>query len=55
MIQMTVRELIELLEELPQNYPVVSDCAEITEVVVRDEEYFTDEYFYTEGYVVKIL
>ena len=52
---MTVSELIDRLEELPQDYPVVVDNQEITEVVVRDEIYCTNEYVYKDGLLVKLL
>lgn len=51
---MTVRDLIEILEELPQDYPVTTDSAEITEIVVRDEIYYTEDGLYDEGFVVKL-
>ena len=53
---MTVRELIEALEALPQDYPVVSsDNIVISDIVVRDELYSTEEGLYDEGFVVKLL
>lgn len=54
MSSMTVRDLIEALEELPPDYPVATDGAEITEIVVRDEMYYTEDGLYNEGIVVKL-
>lgn len=42
MIQVTVRELIETLEEYPMDLPVVTDYREIDEVSVDDSFYFLD-------------
>ena len=39
---MTVRELIEELEELPMDYPVVTDYREITDINLTDSFYFLD-------------
>ena len=55
MITLTVRELIEALEELPQDYPVVADNMVVSDVVIRDELYSTEEGFYDEGLVVKLI
>lgn len=51
---MTVKELIDILERMPENAPVVIDGAEATEVLVRDEIYFSEEFDYHEGVIVKI-
>ena len=52
---MTVKELIDRLEELPQDYPVVVENHEITEIVIRDEIYYTDEYVYKDGLIIKLI
>ena len=57
MSKMTVRELIDALENMPPDFPVVIGGVEITEVtetLIRDELYLTDERYYDEGLVVKI-
>ena len=51
---MTVRDLIEILEQYPQDCHVVADDAEITEVVIRDEVYYTEDNIYDEGLIVKL-
>jgi len=54
---MKVRELIETLEEMPPEYHVVvhgTELTEVTEVLIRDELYFTEDHGYDEGLVVKI-
>jgi len=51
---MTVQELIEALEELPPDLPVVADGCEISEVLIRDEIYFTEDHNYQEGTIVKV-
>lgn len=51
---MTVKEVIDRLEELPQDYPVATDEGEITLVVIRDEIYYTEDHGYIEGPVVKL-
>ena len=51
---MTVRELIELLEEMPQDLPVCLEGQEITEAVLRDEVYFTAEFQYKDGEIIKL-
>ena len=51
---MTVRDLIEILEELPMDLPVVENGCEITEVLIRDELYLTAENGYQEGMIVKV-
>ena len=48
---MTVRELIEELEELPMDLPVVTDYQEITEVNLDDNFYFLDR-ISKEGYTI---
>ena len=53
---MTVRELIEELEELPMDLPVVNDVKEIEEVAF-DELYFLDgsptQYVYSAAIVLR--
>ena len=51
---MTVKELIERLEELDPNATVVVDGSEVEEVVLRDEMFYTAEGLYSEGYIVKL-
>ena len=51
---MTVRELIEELEQFPLDLPVVENGCEITEVVIRDEVYLTSEDGYKDGLIVKV-
>ncbi len=51
---MTVRDLIEALEELPLDLPVTENECEVTEVLVREEIYFTEDHEYKEGLIVKI-
>lgn len=53
-MNMTVRELIEALEGMPQNYHIVADNAEITEIVIREEVYYNEEGVYSEGMIVKL-
>lgn len=40
---MTVRDLIEELEEMPQDLPVVTDYRNITKVIYNDNFYFLDK------------
>lgn len=54
MIKLTVRDLIEILEGLQQDAPVCNDTGEITEVVVREELYYSENGIYDEGIVVKL-
>ena len=54
MIPLTVRDLIEVLEELPPNYPVVADGTEITEVLIREEIYYTEDQLYEDNVIVKL-
>lgn len=54
MIKMTVRELIEELEEYPSDLPVVVDGCEATEIVVRKEEYFSADHSYKDEQIVKV-
>ncbi len=54
MIILTVQELIEKLEQLPPLCPVVVDGAEVTEVLIRDELFYTKDQLYDEGLVVKL-
>ena len=51
---MTVRELIEKLEEIPRDYRVTADNIEITEIVVRNEMYLDEDGFYKDGFIVKL-
>ena len=51
---MTVRDLIEALEELPLDLPVIENGCEISEVLIGDELYFTADHTYEEGQVVKV-
>ena len=51
---MTVKELIDTLEEMPLDYPVVVDNVEVTEVLIRDEMYLSSEHGYNDGIVIKI-
>ena len=54
MTSMIVRELIEILEEVPQDYPVVADDVEVTEVLIREEVYFDEDRKYNERKIIKI-
>ena len=54
MISVTVRELIEVLEEFPYDLPVVENGCEITEVLMREELYLTADEGYQEGQIVKV-
>ena len=54
MIEMTVRDLIEILEDLDPTLPVVVDSAEAEIAVVRDEMYFVAGSGYQDGPIVKI-
>lgn len=51
---MTVRDLIEILENLDQDLPVVVDEAEAEIAVVRDEMYYVTGQGYQDGPIVKI-
>lgn len=51
---LTVRELIEVLEDMPPDAVVVVDGDEAEEAVLRDEIYFEDHFGYKEGLIVKI-
>ena len=51
---MTVRDLIEILEEFPQDLPVVVDGCEAEQIVVRDEIYFSSDAGYRDGLIIKI-
>ena len=51
---MTVRDLIEILENLPLDLPVVSNDCEITEIVQRNEIYFSEDHQYEEGPIIKV-
>ena len=52
---MTVRDLIELLEEMPYDLPVVVNSGEAEEVLIREELYYASDYGYQEGLIVKIM
>lgn len=52
---MTVRDLIEALEELPYDYPVVVNSCEVDTIVEREEIYYSTDNGYQEGPVIKIL
>ena len=52
---MTVRDLIEALEELPYDLPVVVNSGEAEEVLVREELYYASDFGYEEGTIVKIM
>lgn len=51
---MTVRELIETLEELPMDLPVIENGCEISEVVIREEIYLSVDHTYEERQIVKV-
>ena len=54
---MTVRDLIEALEELPvelYDCPAVTDGVEITDILVREEMYLTCEHGYSDATIVKL-
>jgi len=53
-IPLTVRELIETLEEMPSDYKVVVDGAEVSQILIRDEEYYTEDGTYSEGLIIKL-
>ena len=56
-MSMKVRELIEELEQYPPDCPVVirdQELEEVTQILLRDEQYFTEDHCYDEGLVVKI-
>lgn len=52
---MTVRDLIETLENLPYDLPVVIDDHEAVDVVLREEIYLSEEYGYKDHMIVKII
>lgn len=52
---MNVRDLIEMLEELPYNLPIVVNSEEAENVLVRDEIYYSSDYEYKEEKIVKIM
>ena len=54
MSSLTVRELIEELETFPMDLPVIENGCEISEVVIRDELYFSEDHEYKEGQIVKV-
>lgn len=41
---MTVRDLIEELEELPMDLPVVIDYQEVSEIDIEDDYYYLDKH-----------
>jgi len=53
-----VRDLIEILEQCPMDAPVTINGLdygqEVTEVVTREETYFSEDCYYEDGEVVKI-
>ena len=51
---MTVRELIEALEEMPQDLPVVADSKEIDIIVIRNEIYYSSDAGYIDGEIIKL-
>lgn len=51
---MTVQELIDKLEELPMDLPVIENGCEITEVLIRNEVYFSADNTYKEDQIVKV-
>lgn len=51
---MTVRDLIETLETMPQDLPVVVDSKEVDVVVIRDEVYYSVDAGYTDGEIIKL-
>lgn len=51
---MTVRELIETLEDLPLDLPVVVNSCEVEDIVTREEIYYSSDVGYQEGIVVKL-
>ena len=54
---MTVRDLIENLEEMPSNYPVVikgAEIIEVSELFIRDELYLSEDGSYKDGMIVKL-
>lgn len=51
---MTVRELIEALEEMPQDLRVSANGEEITQVLLRDELHLTADLTYEDGPVIKL-
>ena len=55
MIKLTVRDLIEILEEMPYDLPVVVNDNEADEVLLRDEIYYTSDLGYQDGPIVKII
>ncbi len=52
---MTVQDLIEILEYMPSDAPVVVDGGEATDVVLREEIYLSQDYGYKDETIVKIL
>ena len=52
---MTVRELIETLEEFPQDLPVVVETSEVEQVVIREEVFYSSESGYTDGIILKLF
>ena len=54
MNSMTVRDLIEELENLPMDLPITENGYEITEVLIRDEIYLSEDHKYKEGLIIKV-
>ena len=52
---MTVRELIEALEEMPSDLPVVVNSEEVEDILQRDEIYYSSEQGYQEGPIIKLF
>lgn len=52
---MTVRDLIEILEEMPADLPVVVDGSEVDQVLLRDEIYYSADLGYQDGEIIKIM
>ena len=52
---MTVKELIEALEEFSEDLIVIENGTEITDVLIRDELYFAADNSYKEDQVVKVI
>lgn len=54
---MTVRELIEELEQYPMDLPVVNDNKEITEIDLEDAVYYLDlspfQYSYSSAVILR--
>ena len=51
---LTVRELIEELELLPDDLPVVVDSCEVEQLIIREEIYYSSCEGYIEGQILKL-